>query len=33
MTGAAGGELVTVTSNVLDDALVPAEVVSVAVKA
>jgi hypothetical protein len=35
MTGAAGGgeELVTVTSKALDAALVPAEVVSVAVKA
>ena len=35
MTGAAGGgeELVTVTSNGLDAALVPADVVSVAVKA
>jgi hypothetical protein len=36
MTGAAGGgveELVTVTSNGLDAVLVPAEVVSVAVKA
>ena len=35
MTGAAGGgeELGTVTSNALDAALVPADVVSVAVKA
>jgi hypothetical protein len=35
MTGAAGGgeELVTVTSKALDAALVPADVVSVAVKA
>ena len=33
MTGAAGGGGVTITSNALDAALVPADVVSVAVKA
>ena len=33
MTGAAGGGAVTVTSNALDAVLVPADVVSVAVKA
>ena len=33
MTGAAGGDNVTVTSNGFDAALVPAEVVSVAVNA
>ena len=33
MTGAAGVAAVTVTSNALDAALVPADVVSVAVKA